>query len=51
MNSKKDKKKNVVPYYITYTLTANKEQKGNAVPRPPENNVDFAKKCVDENHK
>lgn len=41
----------ITPMNITNTLTANLPQKGNKVPIPPKNNVEFSKECVDDNHK
>lgn len=50
-HKKYSKDKNVVPFFITNSITANEEQFGNKAPAPPPENAEFSKKCVDENHK
>lgn len=41
----------ISPINSTSTVTANLPQTNNKVPKPPIENIEFTKECVDNNHK
>lgn len=41
----------ILPINSTSTVTANLPQTNNNVPKPPIENIEFTKECVDNNHK
>lgn len=49
--TKIDPQQDIVPRFLTNTIVPKKEQQGNRVPQPLEENVLAAKLDVDENHK